>query len=536
MITHPAGDRESVAKKLIVLGMDAASPRLIRRWAEEEKLPAIRTLIEGGLSGTIAGVEGFFIGSTWPSFYTGLDPSGHGVYRIDQLRSGTYESFRPFDVDDGIGGIPFWRLASDAGRRVAILDVPLSRLESSLNGVQTIEWGGHDAVFGFQTSPTELRNEILTQVGAYPLPADCNARRRTVADYEAFVAGLERAAAMRANLTLDILQREDWDLVVQVFTESHCVGHQCWHLHDPRHPAHDPEVRAVLGDPLERVYRAIDAGLARILDHAGDARVLVFSAHGMSYFRGAHFLLPEILHRLGVSTRRVAPRRQTVRTIALNTGRSLARKLPERLRDAIRPLQSQIRGKNGDDRSIRLDRERSRCFPVANGFPVAGIRLNLIGREPAGILKPGPEADAFCEMLATKLLAIVDERTGAPLISRVLRTEQLYSGARRDALPDLLVEWNDVLPIGTLGLANGNGAKVRASSPTIGTIEGSNNWGRTGEHVPEGFFVLSGQGIPAGRSDGSVSLIDIYPTICRLLDLAHPGASGAVIPDLAAWT
>jgi predicted AlkP superfamily phosphohydrolase/phosphomutase len=526
--------------RLIVLGIDAASPELIRRWANDGKLPAIRSLMDRGISGSVSGVEGFYIGSTWPSFYTGLNPARHGVYRIKQLRSGTYGSFRPFDIDDGVGGTPFWRLASDAGRRVAVLDVPLSRIEPRLNGIQTVEWGGHDSVFGFRTAPPELADEILSGIGPYPLPPNCNARRTKAADFEKFVSGLERAARMRAELTLSVLRREEWDLVVQVFTEAHCAGHQCWHLHDLDHPAHDPEIRAAVGDPLERVYRAIDGAVGEILEHTGDATVLLFSAHGMTHFRGANFLLPEILERLGVSASRPQPppsRRQRLLSVVTGAASRVARMLPDRVRAVVRPLRTRLdaRGDGGGSIADRIDLERSRCFPIANGFPVSGIRLNLAGREPRGVLQPGPEADAFCRDLARDLVAIVDERTGTPLVHRVLRTADLYEGPRRDDLPDLLVEWNDV-PTGTLAHANGRKATIRATSPDIGTVEGRNGWGRTGEHLPKGFFVLGGPAVPSGRHDATVSLLDLHPTICRLLGLAEPAVDGAAIPDLAGRT
>ena len=60
--------------------------------------------MDRGTSGTVRGIRGFFIGSTWPSFYTGLSPAGHGFYRIEQLRSGTYEFFRPLDSPLGVAG------------------------------------------------------------------------------------------------------------------------------------------------------------------------------------------------------------------------------------------------------------------------------------------------------------------------------------------------------------------------------------------------------------------------------------------------
>ncbi|HSA71576.1 MAG TPA: alkaline phosphatase family protein [Burkholderiales bacterium] len=519
--------------RLLVLGIDAVSPPLLRHWAKDGSLPAIRGLMDRGTSGTVRGVRGFFIGSTWPSFYTGCSPAGHGFYRIEQLRSGTYEFFRPLDSPLGVGGTPFWRLASDAGGRVAVLDVPLTRLDPHLNGLQIVEWGGHDAVFGFHASPPEIVRDVLSSVGPYPLPTNCDGVRRSAADFERFVAKLELAVARKTQLTLDLLEREDWDLFVQVFTEAHCAGHQCWHIHDPAHPAHDPALLAAVGDPLKRVYRAIDRAVAALLERVGDAQVLLISPHGMAHYRGAAFLLAEILVRLGVT----APPPRRLRDRARSAAAAAWRNLPENAREALRPLKARFassRFAGSRLPRVRADVAKSMCFSIPNGEPVGGIRLNLAGREPQGVLEAGPATDAFCEELVGDLRAIIDERSGRPLIGDVYRTDALYTGSRRAALPDLLVEWDGDLPIGTLAHAGGRGATVRATSAKIGTVTGTNAWGRTGEHVPTGSFVFVGPGVPATRLEAPVSVVDFHPTICALMGLPDPSVDGAVIPELVA--
>lgn len=516
------------------MGIDAASPELLRRWASDGKLPAIRHCMEGGLQGSVESLRGFYVGSTWPSFSTGLGPARHGFYRIEQLRPGSYDFFRPLDIDGGIGGVPFWKAASDAGRRVAVLDVPLTRLEPQLNGLQVVEWGGHDSVFGFHASSPRLREEVLSIAGEYPLPSDCDAERKSAEDFERFLGALERAVESKAKLTRALLAREPWDLFVQVFTESHCVGHQCWHLHDPSHPAHDPELLRALGDPLERVYRAIDRAIEGILQDAGAGHVLVIAAHGMSSYRGAQFLLPEILHRLGALVPPPAPP-PPPRAGSPGAGeiaRAVWRTLPTPARDALRPLLGPLKsiGPALPRSQIRADVNRSPCFPAPNGMPVSGIRLNLAGREPRGLLAPGAEADHFCEMLRRELMAIVDARTGGPLVASVERTQELYTGERLDALPDLLVEWS-ATPTGSLAHAGGRGATVRASSPRIGEIVGSNAYVRTGEHVPTGMFLWMGPGVPA-KERSPVSVMDFHPTICQLLGAPAPGVDGRILAEL----
>src|SRR5262245_44733831 len=121
--------------KILVLAIDAANPTLLQAWANDGTLPNLHTLMSGGLVGTTRPIDGCYVGSTWPTLYTGATPARHGFHYLVQLKPGTYDFYRP--ADEGVVKCdPFWRHLSRAGRRVAILDVPLSPIETSLNGMQ----------------------------------------------------------------------------------------------------------------------------------------------------------------------------------------------------------------------------------------------------------------------------------------------------------------------------------------------------------------------------------------------------------------
>jgi predicted AlkP superfamily phosphohydrolase/phosphomutase len=319
-----------------------------------------------------------------------------------------------------------------------------------------------------------------------------------------------------------------------VFTESHCAGHQCWHLHDPAHPAHDAAFVREHGDPLERVYRSIDAAIGQIVHEAGDAHVMVFTAHGMSHRFGAQFLLRDILVRLGVTLPEPSAHRRPspLQTVA----RWGWDRLPELARGPIRALRNRSAAaqspKGTRTPSLRIDAVRSACFPVNNGLAVGGIRLNLAGREPSGRLQPGTEADAFCRRLTEDLLAIIDDRTGRPLISSVVRTSELYSGEHLRALPDLLVEWSDDAPLGSTTLGPPGAGRVRARSEAIGRVEGVNDYARTGEHRAGGWLVAAGPGNSPGNLGRALSLLDVAPTAGALLGVPLQDVDGMPIAEL----
>ena len=515
--------------RLLVLGIDAASPDLLDGWIADGTLPNLAALAARGLTGRTRGLDGFFVGSTWPSLYTATNPARHGFHYQRQLVPGTYR------IADRVHGAfverePFWRALHRAGKRVAVLDVPLAAPERApLNGVQVVEWGAHDAFFGFSTRPAELGARLESNWGRHPAGPTCDVGARSAREYRQFAVALEAGVHRKTAWTMDLLRRGGWDLFMQVFSEAHCVGHQCWHLHDSRHPAYDAAVSAVAGDPMRTVYRAIDRAIGEIVGAAGDAACVVFSAHGMSHRYGAHFLLRDILVALGAAEP-LAPR---ARDRARGAAAAAWRALPPAARAPLSAIRSRLPPNRAPAaRGIGVAAARSRCFPLANGLAVSGIRLNLEGREPSGTLRPGDEADRFVEQLESDLLAIMDDTTGAPLVARVARTRDLYRGEHLGALPDVLVEWSDRTAMGSTVIAGGAGARVVARSPRIGTIVGANDYGRSGEHRPGGWFVAAGAGPATGRLQREPSLLDLAPTFAALLGVPMPGVDGVPIAEL----
>ena len=520
--------------RLLLIGIDAASPVLLERWAAGGELPVLAELMSGGHVSRLRSVDGFHIGATWPSLYTGRSPAGHGFHYLAQLRKGTYDFYWPAEEQLVRAAPPFWDHLDHEGCRVAVLDVPLSSPQRLANGCQIVEWGGHDVACGFSAFPAELGREVLERFGRHPLPTPCDGRRDTAEDYRLFVDTLVDGVQTKARLTRSLLQRGGWDLFMQVFTEAHCAGHQSWHLHDRAHPAHDPEIAAKVGDPLKTVYRAIDAAIGDVIAAAEGATVIVFSGHGMAHWYGAQFLMPDILFRLGVAE--PAPiSSATAEPVARAAARAVWQRLPPALKDSLGRVRDRMqRETSAAPRlpSIAVDPNRSLCFPHPNGLAVGGIRLNLAGREPLGQLEPGAPADAFCRELTEDLLAIMDARTKRPVVSRVLRTADLYHGPFVDELPDLLVEWDDEVPTGSTVVGDGAGATVRVHSPKTGTIEGRNRYGRTGEHRSEGFLVAAGPGIAPGRATEPSSILDIVPSVAGLLNVEIPGCEGRAIEAL----
>jgi predicted AlkP superfamily phosphohydrolase/phosphomutase len=173
---------------------------------------------------------------------TGRSPGTHGLYWLLQSATGEYEQTR-LTVEQ-IGRYPaLWDVLAAAGKRVAVLDVPFDRPRPGFPGVQAIEWYSHDPLFGFRTEPARLAGEIERLEGRHPAPECCDRVRRDAGSCRRFIDQMTKGVALRSRIARRVLSGASWDFAIQVFAETHCSGHQLWHLHDASHPGHDPTSR-----------------------------------------------------------------------------------------------------------------------------------------------------------------------------------------------------------------------------------------------------------------------------------------------------
>jgi predicted AlkP superfamily phosphohydrolase/phosphomutase len=503
-----------VPSRVLVVGFDALDKDLLQLWAREGSLPAFARLLETATWGLVQNPPLIYAGGVWPSFSTGVSPARHGRFFRYQIppRRYTEQPSRP----DNLPVRTFWEALSRAGRKVAVVDVPHSALADGLRGVQIVDWSTHEPDFEPGRSlPAPAFREVQRRFGA-PSPDRCDRTAPTVADLRALTDELLARIHRKLTLSLAWLEEHDWDLFTVVFCESHCVGHQCWSLHDPTHPAHDPALAASVGDPIAHVYRALDAALGRLLERAGDdTLVLVLASHGMGPEYNESAVLDELLRRLeGTSP----PTPGALRRAA----QSCSRQMPSALRDLALVRTARMRV----DRWLRArmlarDRMRRSYFEVPHNHNAGAIRINLVGRERRGTVRPG-HYDAVREFLRRELCRLVNPATNRPAVERVVFTSDAFSGPRVDVLPDLFVEWSRREPLTAI------------SSPRIGTLKLPGFTQRTGDHSPAGLFAARARWLPWVRLRDPVAVTAFAPTIAHALGVTLDGVDSEPVAELVA--
>ena len=486
--------------------LDAAEQTLLRRWVGQGLLPHFGKLLEESISSATRNPEIIYSGTLWPSFNTGVWPGRHDNYFYLQPDSGGY-GLRLF-LPEHLSVDSIWNAIAQQGHRIALIDVPKALLARTSRTLQVSFWGEHEVRHPLTCWPPSLEQEVLQIAGKDPV-GPCDLVRQRPHELLRLKEGLIERATRRADLALAVLARGPWDLFMLNFSEAHCAGHHLWAAHDPEHPQYRNEFRALLGeDPLFDVYQAIDRSLGRIVDVLGhDTFLLVLATHGMGPRYDAAAALDSVLRRLdGIDVPKASGTIETVRKMWL--------RLPGVVRGPFRRMADLIY-----DAPRQRERATRRFFAIPTTDNCGGIRLNLRGREPKGLVDPGPPFHELCDWLERELLSLVNTATGAPAVKRVLRGDLLFPGPFRNQFPDLVVEWNDEAPIPTVRSQRVGELRVESPNP------------RTGDHRPEGLVLARSTDLAPHALEGAMALVDLAPTLAARLGVELSGIDGKPVRD-----
>jgi predicted AlkP superfamily phosphohydrolase/phosphomutase len=517
-------------RTLIAIGLDSADPRLIDTWISRGALPNIGRVREQGAYCALEGPDLYLSEQAWTLVTTGVEAHRTGYWSRWKFDPGNYElrdsgayQYRKFP--------PFYALGPEY--RCAIFDVPQTRICDGISGIQVLAWGARSARTDSLSRPPHLLDELVSKHGRHP------AFNRDHASYwnPVAVAWLERAlrngAARRARICLDLLGRELWDLFFTAFGETHSAAHYLWHLSQD-HPLH--RWKRTSGDPMLRVFQAVDGAIGEILGARPDADVVLFSPEGMqanSVDLPSTVFLPELLYRFSFGRAGMADggiRGVSPVPIRVPNAFGWHRELYA-LRSDTNPVRQRLRRWLPIEVSGWWERASSpgagpgypgffgtlfhqppiwysQLWPRMNAFALPSIahgyiRINVCGRERDGTVSPS-KYFSFCDELTGHLEALRDPRSGRPLVRKIVRTREspLESGPH---LPDAdLIVFYHSEPVDVI------------ESPAFGRI-GPVPYARTGGHANRGFAILKAAGLSPGSVLPQGRVRDLAPTMLALL-------------------
>ncbi|SFL34525.1 Predicted phosphohydrolase or phosphomutase, AlkP superfamily [Halogranum rubrum] len=502
----------------LLVGIDAACGPVLDPLFEAGALPALASLVEDGTSGPLESQLPPWTPSAWPSLYTGTNPGRHGAYSFL-----TYDGY-DWDVVDAhaVREPSLWELLDAHGLSSVVVNVPVTCPPATIDGAVV---PGFTAPEDPPCHPEGILDDVREAIGEYTVYgstefADADREERR-AEYTALVRS--RGAAFRY-----LADRFDPDFGFVQFQQSDTVVHDF------------PGDR----DLLETVYRAIDDELGETLAACDPNLVVVASDHGIGPYDGYEFCVNEFLRRegyvettregdspswvpiwrdnlradAGESTTSVDP---SLTTRALDTagavGLSPARvaTLLDRvglLEAAMRVVPDSVRRQTGANETVDFAASTAYCrLPVE-----LGIRLNVAGREPEGVVDPAQYESVRAELMTT--LRNVETPDGELVFESVLPREEVFHGPELD----------DAVDIVTVPSEFDHLASARVGGDVF--VPPHEPW----NHKRYGFVAVGGPDAPATNLTDT-HLLDVAPTVLSSLGVPlSDRMDGDVLPGFTA--
>lgn len=473
-----------MGKRVLVVGFDGATFDVILPMAEQGRLPAFGRMLSGGAWGPLRSTIPAHSAPAWTTFLTGVNPAKHGIYDFTLAKAGSYDR-RIMHTGD-IRAARIWDVLSAHGRRSVLMNLPPVYPAEAIHGVMvtgmlTPRQGGY--VF-----PPEKEAEIERVAGGYAVDLDY---RRTKTD-EQFLAELRRVTEGRLAAARYLLEEEPWEMFIVIFTSSDRLQHRLWHRRET----------------IEAYYEYLDGILATFIERVDEETLLcVLSDHGFRAVKKS-LSVNRWLEEEGFLKR--SPEGQDGGGGAGlweegRTGREL-----RRLVDLAHMRQKlQI-----PEVKVRIDWGRTSAF-----YPSAyaqGIRVNLRGREPGGVIDPGVQYEEVLKKLETRLLSLKDPDSGQTVVSSVYRRGEVYQGPYLDEAPDLIFLTHDDAYEATMEFGD--------------DLLLTNRSGQ-GMHARDGILLFYGSSVRAGAIQGA-SIADLPVTLLSYLGLPQPaGVDGRLLQE-----
>lgn len=508
-----------LSEKIFILGLDGASPELIDSLIQQDRLPTFRLMKQQGISGKLRTTIPPITGSAWSSFMTGKNPGKHGIFDFIYRKEGTYNLAT---ISGRMRhGKSFWSLASEAGKKICILNVPVTYPPETVNGVM---------ISGMLTPPNKddfvyppsFKGEIDKIIKGYRIHITESFSRN---GEEKFLNHLYSVESDREKLMDYLLDLEDWDLFVVVFQGIDIIQHELWHTLDKNHFRHK-ESGKEYHNSIPLFYEKMDGLLLKVMERwkGPNKMIAVMSDHGAGPLKKLFYVNNFLMSRGFLVLKKTFA--TNLKHLLFKSGLTPMTFYHLLLRVGLGKLKHKTRFAQGSSWLKKFflsygDVDWSKTRAYAIGSTAGQIYMNLQGREPEGILLLGNDYQWARDEIIEALSGLIDEETGEKVVGELYRKEDLYSGPNVDKAPDIVF-----LPKGLETVAFG---EYEFASHRL--IDSSR--GLSGAHRMDGLLMMSGMNLKKGVMVNNAHIMDLAPTVLYLMGLPIPkDLDGKVLEDV----
>lgn len=366
----------SASQRLFVLGLDGVGHSFVLHATRSGMMPNLAKLLkEGGLARMNSAIPTVST-VAWATYMTGVNPGKHGIFGYVDREPNPFTAYIPTARD--LKTTSLWEIVGRTGKRVGIINVPLTYPPRAVNGFMVGCFLSPDLAKA--TYPAELAPKLLEL--EYRIDADMSLAR---GDLGAFAADCTETLARRFATGFKLMHSEPWEFFQLHVMSTDRMNHFLWGDWE--------DGRQGLAPEFETFYRRLDSYLGELVQHLPQGcRLVMLSDHGFCRAK-ANLYLNHWLE------------------------------------------------KNGYLHFARGKRELLNMHPDSKAYCLAPGRIfvNLEGREEKGHVGRGKAYEDLREELIHRLGGLTHPQTNEPLVRKVFRREELYAGPLLNRAADLIV-------------------------------------------------------------------------------------------------
>ena len=494
-------------KKCLVVGVDGASMDLIMMWVREGKLPTFEKIINNGTTGPLETTVPPLTPCAWSSFMTGKNPGKHGIYDFFYLdasyniKLNSSKSRKSLDI---------WDYLSENYFKCVVFNVPFTYPPKKINGILITDFTTPSEEVEF-TYPHSLKNKILSRYPNFRFSEE-NKYSERVGDKRKFAEDMIALADMQFELFIDLIKKDRFDFSMIVFMLTDHAHHWYWKYMDKSHPEYTQN--SEFKDVIMKAYEKIDCFLGKLMKMCPEHNIIIMSDHGAGpYYKdvsinkwlmdeGYLFLktnqsyLKKTMRKIGIDK---------MISVGLNIGLwNVVKKFPGIKNFVLNKMVPTYQD---------IDWSRTLAYSYGYYAPIYFNTSKIKNQKD----KIGLEVE-----IIEKLKELKEPFSDKPLIRKVWKKSDLYSGDENKKLPDIILNMGD--------FTYGSSSTFLFSSNTIFSDPKTF---KSGDHAIHGIFMAYGPDFKEGETIENAMIYDIAPTVLHMFDIPVPSdMDGKVLKEI----
>ena len=482
--------------KVLVLGLDGATWKVLLPLIKMDKLPTLAKIINKGVYGNLVSTFPPATGPAWLSMATGKNPGKTGVYDF-LTRKGMDFSTKVINSFDYRKNNPYWDLLNKKGYKTYLLNYPMLypfyEIDGAMvGGMGTPEKRGIAFPASLEKQLSDLTDRFWTTVDWHS-PKYCD-KKKFVRDLHIFIEKQFRV--------VKYLIRDDWNFFLHVSSASDFLQHVMWKDWN--------DVTSKYHQDFISVWEKLDQNIGSILENIVNTNVFIVSDHGFGLLK-ENFNLSKWLLEKGFlkknSTYKTRKSLVTLLDFVYNKFENF-------------PLKKYLASERFKSSFFAKTFNVGYPFPpevnVSDSKIIPGYSSGAYGA--LHIMDPVNDYEKVREE-AIQELKKLEKVYGLSL--EIFKREELYWGDKSNQAPDLMFKIND------------HQCNIQAS-----TLKGeifSDNLpfkNKSGSHRGEGIFCAFGPDIIEGKKINA-KIYDLAPTILHIFGVPIPNdIDGRVLKEI----